>query len=72
MGGVMLGVLWGAATQSWFSYGYICAIAINTFYTAKKKKKKGTNQKQRFITTYSGFVGNKTGKAVYLRLLCPK
>ena len=40
MGGVMLGVLWGAATQSWFSYGYICAIAINTFYTAKKKKKK--------------------------------
>ena len=43
MGGVMLGVLWGAATQSWFSYGYICAIAINTFYTAKKKKKERKN-----------------------------
>ena len=26
----------GAATQSWFSYGYICATAINTFYTANE------------------------------------
>ena len=55
----MLGVLWGAATQSWFSYGYICAIAINTFYTAKKKKKK---------KEYANYLCNRTKSLIPLCL----